>query len=220
MLRYTGDLQHDLATVSRDGLADEIVGGLSKPSKMPGFAWGIPTTRCKIGSILAQQTNSTCSHCYASKGRYNFARVQNKMQQRYEGLQHPLWVPAMIFVIRWNVERFFRWFDSGDLQSTEHLQNILFIAEQTSEILHWLPTREYDILRTNTHPIPDNVTIRVSANFIDEPPPTWWPQTSTVVTSDNTVEDHQCPAPKQNNFCGSCRACWQRDVRNVSYQLH
>jgi hypothetical protein len=30
----------------------KLVGGLSKPSKMPGWAYGIPAAECKTGQIL------------------------------------------------------------------------------------------------------------------------------------------------------------------------
>ena len=30
----------------------DLVGGLSKPSKMPGWAYGIPAKECKTGSKL------------------------------------------------------------------------------------------------------------------------------------------------------------------------
>ena len=30
----------------------KLVGGLSKPSKMPGWAYGIPAAECKTGGIL------------------------------------------------------------------------------------------------------------------------------------------------------------------------
>jgi hypothetical protein len=29
-----------------------------------------------------------------------------------------------------------------------------------------------------------------------------------------------CPAPKQNNECGSCRACWDKSVKEVVYKAH
>ena len=33
---------------------DNITGTLSKPSKMPGWAYGIPAKECKVGSKLAK----------------------------------------------------------------------------------------------------------------------------------------------------------------------
>jgi hypothetical protein len=98
-------------------------------------------------------------------------------------IRHPLWVPAMIFLIRWQVERYFRWFDSGDLQGAELLQHICLVASHTREILHWLPTREYDLIRGNDSDLPDNLTIRISTHLLDDSPPSWWPQTSAVITA-------------------------------------
>ena len=46
----------------------KLVGGLSKPSKMPGWAYGIPAKECKTGSKLRQVKGSTCEKCYALKG--------------------------------------------------------------------------------------------------------------------------------------------------------
>jgi hypothetical protein len=45
----------------------KIVGGLSKPSKMPGWAYGIPAAECKTGQILVNVSGSTCEGCYATK---------------------------------------------------------------------------------------------------------------------------------------------------------
>ena len=61
---YRGSVEDDLAVVSRNRLADEITGGLSRPSKMPGPAWGLPASRCKTGAKLAGGPGTTCSSCY------------------------------------------------------------------------------------------------------------------------------------------------------------
>ncbi len=218
--RYRGDLDRDLGAVARNRLAERITGGLSRPSKMPEAAWGLPASRCNVGSTLMQVKGSVCAACYATSGRYNFQRVQRKLEQRYEGLAHPLWVPAMVLLIRWHVGRYFRWFDSGDLAAGNHLFNICEVARHTPDIRHWLPTREYEIVKSLGVPRPENLTIRVSANMVDSPPPAWSPQTSMVITKEPPAGTHICPAPEQGNVCGSCRACWDRDVDNVAYYLH
>ena len=46
----------------------KLVGGLSKPSKMPGWAYGLPAKECKTGSKLVNVKGSTCEGCYALKG--------------------------------------------------------------------------------------------------------------------------------------------------------
>jgi len=41
--------------------------------------------------------------------------------------------------------------------------------------------------------------------------------TSTVVTDPSKAT---CPAPQQGNECKSCRACWDKKVKNVAYLAH
>ena len=62
----------------------KIVGGLSKPSKMPGWAYGLPAAECKTGSKLAKIPGSVCNGCYALKGCYVFPVVQAAQYRRLE----------------------------------------------------------------------------------------------------------------------------------------
>jgi hypothetical protein len=50
----------------------QLVGGLSKPSKMPGWSIGIPAKECNTGSKLVNVKGSVCEGCYALKGCYVF----------------------------------------------------------------------------------------------------------------------------------------------------
>jgi hypothetical protein len=213
-------MDEDLLRVSRNRLAERITGGLSKPSKMPESAWGIPAVRCKLGAVLTAVEGSVCSTCYARKGRYRLGHVKDKLDERYRGLEHPLWVPAMVLLIRWYVGRYFRWFDSGDLQCMNHLHNVCEVARHTPDILHWLPTQEHDLVRRYDGDIPGNLTIRVSAQMLDGDVPSWWPHTSSVFTTQPPEDAHVCPAQDHDNFCGPCRACWDRKVTHVSYRQH
>ncbi len=217
---YEGNVEEDLDVVARNGLAARITGGLSFPSKLPCPSWGIPATRCKVGSVLAQQRGSTCSFCYALRGNYLFPNVEQKLEERYAGLFHKLWVPAMIFLVRWQCDRWFRWLDSGDVQDANHLQNLITICRHTQDIIHWLPTREYKLIRDFDGEIPDNLVIRLSAHHIDGAPPEWWPTTSTVSVANPPVLSESCIAPEQDNRCLDCRACWDQTVQNVDYRLH
>ena len=54
----------------------KITGSLSKPSKMPGWAYGLPAKECKTGAKLAKVPGSVCYDCYALKGCYVFKVVQ------------------------------------------------------------------------------------------------------------------------------------------------
>ena len=65
----------------------KLVGGLSKPSKMPGWAYGLPAKECKTGSKLVKVAGSTCEGCYALKGCYVFKVVQEAQYRRLASLQ-------------------------------------------------------------------------------------------------------------------------------------
>jgi hypothetical protein len=194
----------------------QITGGLSKPSKMPGFSYNLPATKCITGSKLVKIPGSVCSGCYALKGRYRFPNVRDAMQRRLESLDHPLWTQAMATSIIETKTGFFRWHDSGDLQSLDHLKKIFEVCNLTPGIQHWLPTRETSIIACiQADEVPKNLIIRLSAHKVDGKASTFWPWTSTVVTSEKT-----CPAAEQENKCKDCRACWDRTIPNVAYGKH
>ena len=68
-----------------------------------------------------------CSSCYALRGRYLNPSVAMAHQRRREAIMHPLWPDAMAVLIdAYARGGHFRWFDSGDLQSVEHLDKILW----------------------------------------------------------------------------------------------
>ena len=194
--------------------AKKITGGLSKPSKMPGPAYNLPAWACKTGAKLRKVPGSPCYGCYAFKGRYNFSNVQQALRRRLEALESPLWVEAMVTLIKG--QEFFRWHDSGDIQSEQHLKNIFEVCKLTPETKHWLPTQEREYLK-DPEAVPANLIIRLSGSKIDGPSPKAWPWTSSVVTS---PEARTCPAPEQGNSCGSCRACWDKNTGNVAYGKH
>ena len=114
---------------------------------------------------------------------------------------------------------FFRWHDSGDIQSEKHLNDIIEVVKLTPHIQHWLPTREAGLV-AKLKEIPDNLTIRVSAAMVDGPRPKRFINTSTVHNKLIPINSHICPAPKQEGKCGDCRACWDSAVPNVSYHQH
>jgi len=109
----------------------EIIGGLSNPSKMPCHSYGISAFKCITGSKLQKIEGSTCSKCYALKGFYGSwnKNITKAHETRLEALDHPLWIESMIFLVHHKNMEYFRWHDSGDLQSFQHLLNLVKIAE-------------------------------------------------------------------------------------------
>ena len=202
------------------------VGGLSKPSKMPSYGYSLSAFKCKVGSKLREIENSTCYECYAMAGRYVFRNVQDALDRRMDKLlNNPKWVDAMVFLLLHycTKSKVFRWHDSGDIQSIDHLQKIVEIAERTSDIQHWLPTREVGIVKQYLKEFgefPNNLVVRISATMINGLPHKFHRHTSTVSTAKDFDLGWTCPASKQGNKCGTCRACWDSNVENITYPLH
>ena len=181
---------------------------------MPGWAYGLPAKECKTGSKLREVKDSVCEECYALKNCYIFEVVQAAQYRRLKSIKNPGWVAAMVHLINSKKSKFFRWHDSGDVQDLEHLKKIFEVCELTPGVKHWMPTREA-WTKAHVAEAPRNLVIRFSMPMINQKAGGSWPNTSTVVTEGAT-----CPAPKQDNACGDCRACWDPKVKNVAYGKH
>ena len=205
---------------------EKKIGTLSNPSKMPSYAWGISAKKCVTGSKLAKIKGTICNKCYALKGHYVFKPVMVAHKIRLRAIKKLEWVDYMAELLTQKYKRlaksrlFHRWFDSGDIQSHEHLMKIFKVCELTPHINYWLATREYKIVsKIKYEDIPKNLVLRVSGIKIDGRPPKFWKWTSTVHKNKKPI-GRECPAYKQGGECGSCRACWNHKVKQVSYKEH
>ena len=202
----------------------DYVGGLSKPSKMPCYGYSLPAKECGVGSRLRQVKGSTCASCYAMRGNYAFPKIQDALYKRLDAISRPDWVLHMSFLINHYGAKtpYFRWHDSGDLQSVEHLQKIVEVVRNTPSVKHWLPTREYAIVKEfrKTNSIPNNLTVRLSAHMVEGPDAPNIRGTVKSAVHKSEPRGHVCPAPKQDNTCGQCRACWDATIPLVSYHKH
>jgi len=119
--------------------AEANVGGLSNPSKMPEYGTSLPAEECNIGSKLSKILDSICSECYAKKNRYVFKNVQDAMYRRLKALDNPVWIDSMAFLMNNKKKnkvkglKYFRWHDSGDLQSIRHLHMIVDVANKSPD---------------------------------------------------------------------------------------
>lgn len=216
--------------------ARAVCGTLTQTSKMPCKSSSLPTESCQTGFRMAQIAGSICASCYADKGMYamyantikpaQFARLDAVWQAMQSADAGALWVSGMAALI--GQDPFFRHHDSGDLQGLAHLELIAALCNATPGTRHWLPTREYGMVKeyiAKHGALPANLTIRLSAMYPDQPvkiPASLQGvpgiAASNVHTPDAPVHGHACAAPAQNGECRECRACWS-DV-TVSYKIH
>jgi hypothetical protein len=203
-----------------------LTGGLTQTSKMPCKSYSLPTEACKTGFKMAQIKGSVCASCYADKGFYSMYQNTIKPAQfaRLDSINNPNWVDAMVVLI--GSDQYFRWHDSGDLQGLEHFEKIVQVAKLTPKTRHWLPTREYSIIKSyiaKGEKIPENLIVRLSGMYPDKPVQV--PASLQGVKGITTSNVHTskplglaCKAPSQAGECRDCRACWTD--KPVSYLMH
>lgn len=220
------------------------IGGLSHPSKMPGYGWSISAKRCITGGKLHRIEGTVCHNCYALKGRYVFPTViaaQERRLRRYTALGSEMWTSHMADLLNRVVVRhpYFRWFDAGDLQSPQMFRDIISVARCTPTMKHWLPTRErefvLDVVRDNAWRIPQNLCVRISDTMVGVHVPLtvemlhYGLAGSMVHTDPGQIPPHgfECPAPSHGGTCDHptqhyrhCRACWGRSTILTSYVEH
>ena len=104
--------------------AKDIMISLGRAGKMPCPTYNTPASLCKTGSKLRKIEGSTCKGCYAMKHNYLFPNVQAGLLRRFNAFKHPRFVEAMTFMVnRYSTKSgYFRWFDSGDLDSISMLE--------------------------------------------------------------------------------------------------
>ena len=206
--------------------AQAVCGSITHTTKMPCGSYSLPTEACQTGYKMAQLPGSVCASCYADKGFYRAyaAKIKPAQHARLDSINGEFWVDGMVNLIE--NDAFFRWHDSGDLQGLWHLEKIAQVARLTPQTRHWLPTREYGMVKEyiSKHGLlPENLIVRLSAMYPDKPvkiPASLVGVHNVTASNVHTAKPigTACKAPDQNGACMDCRACWTNEV--ISYALH
>lgn len=197
---------------------------LSRPSKMPCLSWSLqaidtcPGSKGKDGELV-----DACKGCYATTGNYRFPNVKAPRLSNKEDWKRPKWVADMVQEL--DNSRYFRWFDSGDCYSIKLAIKILQVMEQTPWCKHWMPTRMHKFAKFRTvfmlmHKL-DNVVIRFSSDSVQGktiPGRT----TSTIIPDIESIKPSMtlCKASDNDGKCGTCRQCWNKDIKVIAYPAH
>ncbi len=206
--------------------ASEIIHSLGFARKMPCKVWSVPAKNCNRGSKLNKIKGTVCNKCYALRGHFARPTIQAGLQARQDAMEHPRWSEAMAIVLTaYETSGFFRWYAAGDIHKLVDLIKISDVCNRTPHIKHWLPTHEVGLLgdfRRAGFQWPKNLTVRLSADFIDKPNNRAVLKRLGVVSGE-VSRDHNkvtCVAYQQDGMCQTCRACWHRSVPIVTYPLH
>ena len=199
---------------------------LSTPSKMPGFTFALQAgAGCPTGNKLRSIPGSVCHDCYACKGRYVMGAAKELRQANLaivsDNSKLASWANELASFIIATGQKEFRFHDSGDLQSLEHLAAIVGIARKVPSTRFWVPTKEYAIVdkfQKLFGAFPSNLVVRLSSPMVGQAPLAKYGLNCTV---DSGV-GFQCPVSGGTDTCDkhNCRACWDSSVANINYHKH
>jgi hypothetical protein len=211
---------------------EENTGGLSSTGKMPCQSWSLSAYFCNVGQRLAKIVDSVCNGCYAMDGQYQankktITKAHHRKIAKFEE-NMTAWTENFIELLhrpKYADNGFWRWFDSGDIYNYEMLLCIVSIANGTPHIKHWLPTKEYDIIRQyhkEFGDFPENLNVRVSAPMVDTVLTGQANSSSVWKNSDfkETPNNRLCRAFENDGECKKCRLCWDKSVQTITYKYH
>jgi len=198
---------------------------LSKASKMPCRSWSLqaletcPASKNSDGTLV-----DACKGCYATTGNYRFPNVKAPREHNREDWKREDWVQDMVSEL--DNDRYFRWFDSGDMYDLRLAEKILAVMTQTPWVKHWLPTRMHKFPKfaqviADMESLP-NVVVRLSSDSI-QGETIQGATTSTIIPVDDEIQYASytiCKAYTRDGKCGSCRACWSKDTSVIAYPAH
>lgn len=202
---------------------------ISKTSKMrvngkPVKSFSLPAGASCPGSKDAE----VCKSCYAKSGFYHMPVVKNVREHNKEVYKTPEFVDNMVKII--GKDKYFRFFDSGDIETPVLAKKIYEIIKATPNTKYWLPTRCDTIPRINCiindiKTLP-NVAVRLSANNLGLSKPERDGVNSYVINPSDISEAKAnginiCPVTTPGSTqksCDSCTLCYTN--AKVAYVLH
>lgn len=198
---------------------------ISTTSKLDGVrSWSLQARETCPGSFGPDgELVPACQGCYAVGGNYRYPNVKAPRVENREDWKRPEWVADMVAALR--NDRFFRWFDSGDMYALPLAEKIFQVMEATPWVRHWLPTRMHkfskfaDVL-ARMQALP-NVMVRPSSDSVTGEYVPGIHGSTIVPTLDQVPEGATlCHAATNAGKCGPCRACYSKDISVVAYVAH
>jgi hypothetical protein len=200
---------------------------ISTTSKLDGIrSWSLQALDTCPGSIESPGVLvDACKGCYATTGNYNYPNVKAPRAHNREDWQHTDWTDAMVQHLQ--NDRFFRWFDSGDMYSLGLAEKILEVIQRTPWCNHWIPTRMHkfpkflQVLQLMKQQ--PNASVRFSSDSINGAY-TAGLHGSTITASNDPSDTPAgvtlCRAYEHEGKCSGCRACWSKEVDVIAYPAH
>jgi hypothetical protein len=198
---------------------------ISTTSKLDGIrSWSLQALDTCPGSIASPGVLvDACKGCYATTGNYHYPNVKAPRLSNQKDWQRFDWVSDMVKALQ--NDRFFRWFDSGDMYTLGLAEKILEVMQLTPWCKHWLPTRmhkfpKFSIVLKDMKALP-NVSVRFSSDSINGEFTKGLHGSVIVADTDQTTKAMTlCRAYENAGKCSGCRACWDKKVKVIAYPAH
>jgi len=198
---------------------------LSVTSKLDGIrSWSLQAIDTCPGAVQSSGVLvDACKGCYAVNGNYRFPNVKAPREHNKIDWMRPEWVADMVAELK--KDRYFRWFDSGDVYSVKLAQKMLEVMTLTSWVSHWLPTRMHKFSKFKTvlddmQALP-NVSVRFSSDSVTGEYTKGLHGSVIVPTPDDVKRGMTlCKAYSNNGKCNGCRACYDKKVKVIAYPAH
>ena len=198
---------------------------ISITSKLDGIrSWSLQALDTCPGSIESPGVLvDACKGCYATTGNYRFANVKAPREFNRTDWERFQWVDDMVQELE--RDRYFRWFDSGDMYSLALAEKMLEVMIRTPWCKHWLPTRmhkfpKFALVLQAMQALP-NVMVRPSSDSIVG---VFTPALhGSVIVPDSRVNPDMvtlCRAYENDGKCNGCRACYDKAVPVIAYPAH
>jgi hypothetical protein len=198
---------------------------ISITSKLDGIrSWSLQALDTCPGSIAAPgELVDACKGCYATTGNYRFSNVKAPRAHNKNDWQRLEWVNDMVAEL--NKDRFFRWFDSGDMYALGLAEKMLEVMKRTPWVKHWLPTRmhkfpKFALVLREMAALP-NVSVRFSSDSVTGDY-TKKLHGSVIIPTAADVKKGMtlCRAYENAGKCSGCRACYDKKVKVIAYPAH
>jgi len=200
---------------------------ISVTSKLDGIrSWSLQAIDTCPGSIESPGVLvPACRGCYATTGNYLYPNVKAPRLENREDWQRQEWADDMVAELE--RDRYFRWFDSGDVYNLALAEKILDVMQRTPWCKHWLPTRMHKFPKFrmvfDSMKALENVSVRFSADSVDG---SYTPGLHGSVIGPDAASytdapgSSLCRAYEHEGKCSGCRACWNKDVELICYPAH
>lgn len=186
-------------------------------------SWSLQALDTCPGSVKAGgELVDACKGCYATTGNYRYPNVKAPRLENQEDWKTEDWTDRMVLAL--DSDRYFRWFDSGDMYTLELAEKMYEVMVRTPWVSHWLPTRmqkfsKFASIIAKMNALA-NVKVRFSSDSITGEYTEGLHGSVIIPTADTPTNATVCKAYENEGKCNGCRACYSKNVDVIAYPAH